>query len=234
MNGRKHSPKPLKVSPDSKYYFIDQVKVVTEMIQKILHRRGYNIIPYTEESIRLFSQDPEEKQRTVFEKHKNYLNLAQQKFILDGTGKLSAEDEKGCLGVFLKNYNILVPVEVFDEIKKGNIIEVYTEEHVQIYSNFSFLDECAYDYLTTTREPWYALYERGEIISKLIFDKAESFLLSSKVYSSIDPEIPEHTVKELKINDLKRKFLIKMKRWIKVPYVKEGTCFIDKRINLAL
>ena len=66
--------------------------------------------------------------------------------------------------------------------------------------------------------------------------KFKPFLLSSKVYDSIDPEIPYHTVKELKISNLKRKFLIKMKRWIKIPYKKGNTSFVicisqTKKIN---
>ncbi len=216
---------------------IDQMKFMTEEIQSILERRGYSLTPYTSDSLQKFSEDPEEKQIASLEEVRNYLEIIKLKPILENTGKLRNQEEVKILRIFFDKYNVLAPTEVFREIKEGNVIEVYTEDHRQIHRNFEFLHECKYDYLTTIRNPWYEIYDRDNEIQNQILSQVEVFIRGPRVYSSIDPKIPAHTVKELKLENVKRRYLIKMRRWIKVPCTKNKECFIiviskTKRIKI--
>ena len=195
---------------------IYQIQFMAEEVHKILFKRDYHIEAYNHESLLSLKKDPLEKKLTAFHSMKSYLNIIRIDTVLYNTGPLNDIEKVSVLHSFFKVYGALAKSEIYDEIKKGNIIEVYTDNHRQVHRNLEFFDECKYDYLTLSKDPWFELYERDKEIEKELIYKADQFFKTGKTYDAMTPHIPEHRVKEIRPKVFSRGYSIKMERWVKI------------------
>jgi hypothetical protein len=83
--------------------------------------------------------------------------------------QIDPDDDILMLREFLDYHNLEVPFPLDRYIDKGDIVEVYGEDFIQIYRNRTFFNFCSYDIYTILTNPFDVLFRRDtEITEKLI------------------------------------------------------------------
>lgn len=101
---------------------------------------------------------------------------------------------------FLAENKLKYPIDLFDYVTKGDILEVYDNENKQVFRSFDFFRHSTYSLDELFSTPWNELYYRDEIyiheymhlLSVLIENKSKDVLLVKTV--------PPHWVSQLKTN----------------------------------
>lgn len=108
---------------------------------------------------------------------------------------------------FLAENKLKYPIDLFDYITKGDILEVYDNENKQVFRSFDFFRHCTYSLDELFSTPWNELYYRDEIhiveymrlLSTLLEQKSKDVLLVKTV--------PAHWVSQLKTSRKTSHFL---------------------------
>lgn len=106
---------------------------------------------------------------------------------------------------FLKKFGLTVDKRFFDYITDDYLIEVYSHNHQQLYRSVNFFSLSKYTLPELTFYPWEELFYRAQQDSDIMFDNIE--LVLKNEMSFITPDIPAHTLKEIKT---KREFCYQM------------------------
>lgn len=86
--------------------------------------------------------------------------------------RIDPEDEWAMFENFLEYYNLYANFDLKTYIQKGDIVEAYSEDFVQIYRNRTFLKLCSYDLYTLLSHPFPMLFRRDEKITAQIVSRA--------------------------------------------------------------
>lgn len=87
------------------------------------------------------------------------------------------------LKVALKVLNFKVGPDFIDLIKRDDIVEVYSMEHIQLFSSFNFFNVCNYNLDDVLMYEWFKLYEREESVTSALLAEAFDHLSSARTIS---------------------------------------------------
>lgn len=104
-----------------------------------------------------------------------------------------SEDIK-MLKEFLKAYKLRLPFELEDYVDEGDLLEIHTEDLVQIYRNRAFFDYCSYDLCTLLSHPFDVLFRRDPEVSERLVKIAVRALKEGKTIERVDA--PPHYMQE--------------------------------------
>lgn len=108
--------------------------------------------------------------------------------------RIPLDDDCGLLNLWLKEMGFYLSFDPKDYLSKGDIVEIYDRDFVQIYRNNTFYKFCSYDPLTLATTPFPQLFKRDDHINEIIFKRAQECLKNLKSIRTIDT--PLHTMQE--------------------------------------
>lgn len=109
----------------------------------------------------------------------------------------------------LKKIKATPEMDIFDKIEDGDVIEVYYDDHVQIFRNLEFFNYCSFTVDELLCGKWYNLYKRDFVTTLKMLRMAFKFL-TRKLDSTMAWNIPEHVFDEVDSEQqLKHSILLK-------------------------
>lgn len=92
---------------------------------------------------------------------------------------------------------------------KGDIIEIYNPEGVQIYRNFEFFKHVSYSFTELFANEWHVLYERPAFVIEKLIETHQKVKLG-EISTTTEYGIADHIVKERYLQN-RKVFKVKMK-----------------------
>lgn len=111
---------------------------------------------------------------------------------------------------FLKERDLYLPFDSADYIDPGDLVEVYSEDCVQIYRNSNLEKICSYDRQTLETQPFNVLFRREDKITEKLVARALQCISGQKSIEKINVE-PHHMQENYAANS-------------KVFYIEEKWC----------
>lgn len=99
--------------------------------------------------------------------------------------------------------------DIFDKIAEGDVVEVYLDDHIQIFRNLEFFNYCSFTVDELLCGTWYKLYKR-DFISTLKMFKMAFKVLTGRLNKTTAWNVPEHVFDEVgSIERLRHSILLK-------------------------
>lgn len=115
--------------------------------------------------------------------------------------RIHPSDDIRMLQEFLDQHNLYLPFELKKYIDEGDIIEIYSEDFVQIYRNKTFFEFCSYDMDTILSNSFDTLFRRDPEITKALLSQAQLCLTQ---FTGVQPiGTPVHYMQEHFANNSK-------------------------------
>lgn len=86
--------------------------------------------------------------------------------------------------------------DLFNHIEDGDILEIYTRDHFQIFRNLNFFDVCTYSLEELFCLEWWKLFSREQSIINSLMDIA-NHLLSDSCHQGFKPDVQAHVLTEI-------------------------------------
>jgi hypothetical protein len=155
--------------------YLARICEVNGRISELAAGRNLKVTPFTTLSQMRFVRLPVDVQRTVFENVRRYVHVLEKSPLKSAGEGIELHEEVTCLQTALHEFN-LESTDTFWYLSQGDIIEIYSIDHVQLYRNFEFFRQCSYDLLTLVTVQWPELYERAQKHTDQIFASVQHTL----------------------------------------------------------
>jgi hypothetical protein len=116
------------------------------------------------------------------------------------TQGVSPSDELEMLKQALRRLSLLVDYSLLPPLEKGDVIEVLTSEHTQVYCSFSCFALCNYSILEMSSYPYYELYGRATWVINQLLDLTRPPLEGKANVVSLE-HLPEYALRELRTEE---------------------------------
>lgn len=137
-------------------------------------RKGMRLPVPHPDSIELFMQLPEARQRRFVESLEQYAPIFETQlshFEIDRS--TSVEQERKCLQSTERNLGLKIHRSVYDQLAEGDVVEIYDVESIQIYRNINFFRTTNYSLIDVISNPWMRLWERPRRITEAIANRVQ-------------------------------------------------------------
>lgn len=168
---------------------VQRVLATLENYSELLQERGHNVKPYTERAVNKLLGLSEGAQVRFLARFE-YFSVVMMDVKTTG-------DDKYFLKMCADRLGLIFDKTAYDEIRSGDVIEIYNTDLIQVFRNFEFFDVCSYTLLDLLTNEFYELYERGQLINQGLFSAIST--LSSRPYNmeAIDlTNLPQHLLQE--------------------------------------
>lgn len=159
-------------------------------------RRGLLFPQVRPQSLKNFNELPAEKQK----KFANYLSVFERafEFQMDQADEfldVSVEAEGHCLKTVENLFKICIGKDVPTSISKGDIVEIYDLEAIQVYRNLNFFRTTNYNLMDIAAHTWMELWDRSSMVQEKIV-AGVGRALNAKDDKPIPFDVPVHLLKE--------------------------------------
>lgn len=103
-------------------------------------------------------------------------------------------DEVAMLKYAVRRLSLDAEDEVLNEIRSGDVVEIFDQNHTQIYRSYSCFSLCNYSLLELAAYPWFDLYERSSLVAKNLIDISNA-ILSGASFIRLN-NFPEYSLRE--------------------------------------
>ncbi|MGZ3768418.1 MAG: hypothetical protein ACXVCP_01245 [Bdellovibrio sp.] len=161
-----------------------------------LKRYGYNISPYSLASLIGLKQLSIERKNQIRNHFENWSTWIEPDS--EGTEiiEIDLEKEKNFLQKALNHYGLWMSDEMWNTLRKGQVIELYGSDMVQLYRNLNFFEFCSFSLLDVSIFEWFKLWERPSRIQEEMMKRAT--VAMTTVTPCMAYEVPEHILREVK------------------------------------
>ncbi|MBN8553885.1 MAG: hypothetical protein J0L93_00390 [Deltaproteobacteria bacterium] len=185
-----------------------QVIRLNEIVQKfgsLLAASGMKINTRLRSTARKQIATMELSQLTALVNHfEKYVNLIEQAY----NRKVNILDSKQLTWACLQYLKLKPCHDAFDKIEDDHVIEIYNNDHIQIFRNLKFFELCSYSVYEILIFDWPTLYYRDENILQEIFQQTQR-ALTEKLGTEFYSGIPPHILRE-RFSEEQRSFRIEM------------------------
>jgi hypothetical protein len=142
--------------------------------------RGIQIDPYTESSLNKLLGFPAPKKESILGLIKNYFEITRSlsrpepELPEQQPPEVTPNEEVTYLQKALWSHGYYAKDDIFSLISKGDIVEIYNAEAIQVYRNFEFFRHCGYSFTELLTEEWFELYERPEAVTQAMLTSARN------------------------------------------------------------
>lgn len=152
-------------------------------------KMGYQNKVYSEAALRQLAVLPEEKKVSITE----FLELSLQwaNTSLETQGVLSP---KNYLSQALEYYGLAMDENFLKVIDKDTVVEIYSEDMIQLYRSFNLLDMTGYSLLDLSVFEWYVLWERPHLVIEQMQSQCAQILSSQVPFKNF--AVVSHILKE--------------------------------------
>lgn len=197
---------------------------------ELIATQGHSVIPYTDSVVAHISSLPVEKKEDILVGFLKYSELCSSA-IKSG---VVLKDTVGFIKYALKYLGKHVAEEFYATIGESDIVEIYSEDHIQIFRNISFFKITDYSIAELISYEWEDLYYRSSAITKKMYSLIEDTLASDVKLLNMD--IEPHFIKEIRADTVQ---LCEVKfRYIAPIYTNEGeqsgytmTCYAESKTD---
>ena len=168
---------------------VQRVLATLEGYSQQLQERGHKVKPYTERSVaKLLSLSAAEQVR--FLARFEYFSI----LMMDAK---TTGDDKYFLKMCAERLGLIFDKTAYDDIRPGDVIEIYNTDLIQVFRNFEFFDVCSYTLLDLLTNEFYELYERGQLINQGLFGAISTLNTRAFNMDAIDlMNLPQHLLQE--------------------------------------
>src|SRR5262249_40931867 len=104
------------------------------------------------------------------------------------------DDSEPLLRLALKELGLSIDPDFFKTIKRSDIVEVYDDNHIQVFRSFNFFRMCNYNLDDILAHEWFELYQRDESITNEIMTNISAHMSGATTITTC--RIPEHILRE--------------------------------------
>lgn len=170
---------------------IAEFRRLSKMVAALAEQCGTQIIPFSDPSLPLFSQLPLEAQKAGNTKLSRLIDVYSQA----RDHKTGEFDHRLVVWMALKNFELIPPSDFMDRIAEGNVVELYSSDGIQLFSNFRFFDLCSYTLEELASRDWLTLWKRDPD-SLAQMQSIVAHVLSSETESTVTLSGVVHTIEE--------------------------------------
>lgn len=170
---------------------LGEFKNLLEKFCTLAKAEGVDLTPYTGEGPRFFALLPQAQKTLVLDSFRAYVEVCAE-VVAQGA---SLRDDRIIVWRVLQRLKLHPPSDLMQEIKEGEVIEIYNSDFVQIFRNLRFFEICSYTLDELLSRPLWELVEREESITGMIVHQA-SKLLSGTINGLFQFDVPEHSIYE--------------------------------------
>ncbi len=125
----------------------------------LAEKAGCSIVPFYQSHIPYFNSQTDEKKRSILEAPQVFIDICH----LTLTNGKKLDDTKALTWYGLKHLNLRFTSDLLERISDGDILEVYTNDNIQIFRNFKFFELTSYSIEDIFCRPWTDLFIRHDI-----------------------------------------------------------------------
>lgn len=133
---------------------------------------------------------------------------------------LDFDDSARLTQIALDSLGLLAPKDFLSYVRRGDVVEIYNQDHIQVFRSFNFFRLCNYNLDDVLLNKWYVLYDRNPLITQAIIDEIERNLSGPGCITKFS--LPAHVMTE-KFSHPQGVFLTKFK------YVASAFCGPERR-----
>lgn len=86
--------------------------------------------------------------------------------------------------------------DLFQFLTNESVIEVYSDENIQLFRNLNFFTYCSYSLEELHSLEWWHLYDRDAGVTNAIFEEGRK-MFGGEIRGTYCPGLPDHIVREL-------------------------------------
>nr|BFD60039.1 hypothetical protein CKG001_21460 [Bdellovibrio sp. CKG001] len=169
-----------------------EFKTISEDICRMLATEGKSIVPYLP-GLPYYSKLPTAGKKQVVETLRFYQELCHSQ-LAEG---YRINDSLSFTWRAFRRLGLVPRAELFSHMVDEDIVEIYSEDHIQLFRNFTFFDFCSYTLEELHTNEWWALFERDEEITTKIIEEVRK-VFSEEVRETFAPDIPKHVLREIR------------------------------------
>ncbi len=173
---------------------LDFVKLA-DQLSNLINSHGIPCKPY-QRNLPFFSLLPNEKKIAVISNIKFYYELCLEQ-VAEG---YSLKDNPSFIWRAFRHFGYTPTSDLFAQIENHHIIEIYTDEGIQVFRNLKYFEYCSYTLEELYTLEWYNLYERSLEMQSMAFESI-SKIFKGEQLTNFNPEMPKHIVKELQSSE---------------------------------
>lgn len=158
------------------YLLEKHFKSLCEELSHLIEQEGWVVRPYQNENVPFFKSLPEEMKSPVCAELSEYLKICKRS---QAAGH-SITDARLLIREAQDHHGFYFDEDLHKVIEKGDVVEFYKLNHMQIFRTFSYFEYTSYTIEDVYCRPWYSLYERDEKITEKILQMAEPVFLGEQ------------------------------------------------------
>lgn len=159
---------------------------------KLINHFGFNARPFRKDRpLRFESSSTQQKMRAIAYLDANIEIL--NECVASGE---SPSNSAQMLWRILKKIKATPEMDIFDKIEDGDVVEVYYDDHVQIFRNLEFFNYCSFTIDELLCGKWYNLYKR-DFVTTLKMLRMAFKLLTKRLEVTTAWSVPEHVFDEV-------------------------------------
>lgn len=141
---------------------------LSKQLSFLVEQEGWVVRPYQNESLPFFSVLAEEQKIATCDELTDYLKICTQ---TQAAGH-HISDARFLVNEAREHHGFYFHEDVNKLIEKGDVVEFYKTNHMQIFRTFNYFEFTSYTIEDIYCRPWFSLYERDKEITEKILTLA--------------------------------------------------------------
>ncbi|MFM6929166.1 MAG: hypothetical protein ACKOX6_11920 [Bdellovibrio sp.] len=160
-------------------------------ITRLIQEDGILFRPYSQPSLPYFSALSEQEQKDVLANITAYNEICHAVFKKNA----SLKNTQAMIEATLEYYGWTMKPEDFELISEDYLVEIYNQQHTQIFRSFNFFEHSSYTLEDLYCRKWFHLYERDLDKQTIFIEKVHEFQMQ-KPPQRMRLDLPEQKIQE--------------------------------------
>lgn len=171
-----------------------EMELLTKIVQLagLIRAKGFSCEPYSQKSLEIFKSLDVSRQNAIRTYVENSLSVIEASTTWEPEIGDGAPSNRATIEQALRMYNLELRDDLWSVVEKDDIIEIYSENHIQIFRTFNFFKITGYSLLDLLTIEWFLLWKRpSSVITQLtvLAERAFSGSLCGVEPTGVSPHI---------------------------------------------
>ncbi|HEX7674355.1 MAG TPA: hypothetical protein VF412_09290 [Bdellovibrio sp.] len=173
----------------------DRFKRLTKVVSMLLTNEGKYQRPYLD-GLPHFSKLATEQKTKVVE-HLQFFHDLCIEHVSEG---YSIKDSPSFVWRAFRRLGLTPRSDLFSQLTDEHIVEIYSNENVQLFRNFKFFEFCSYSLEELLTIEWWGLFDRDSKLTTKMYEYAAQ-IFNGELHENVKPALESHFVRELASQD---------------------------------
>ena len=173
----------------------DRFKRLTKVVSMLLTNEGKYQRPYLD-GLPHFSKLATEQITKVVE-HLQFFHDLCIEHVSEG---YSIKDSPSFVWRAFRRLGLTPRSDLFSQLTDEHIVEIYSNENVQLFRNFKFFEFCSYSLEELLTIEWWGLFDRDSKLTTKMYEYAAQ-IFNGELHENVKPALESHFVRELASQD---------------------------------